>query len=133
MIAQHLEAVLRCRPRIVAHHDGRDDAFSIGIARVRGYPAPGLMTMSTIGLSNSQLLLTDGSEHPATRVEYTASCRDEQEDDLAEALFFAACFVGKRQGAARPGIFTHPLDRRPENAVRTARHRGGDMDRASVV
>jgi len=109
MIARHLETVFRCRPRVVAHHDGGDDPFSIGIARVRGYPTPGLMTMSTIGLSNSQLFLNDGSEHPATRLELIASCRDGQEDDLAEALFLAACFVGKRKGAAQPGIFLNDL------------------------
>jgi len=109
MLARHLEAVFQCRPRIVAHHNGGDDPFSIGIARVRGYPAPGLTTMSTIGLSNGQLFLTDGSEHLATRLEFIASCQDGQEDDLAEALFLAACFVGKRKGAAQPGIFLNEL------------------------
>ncbi|MGI4807630.1 MAG: suppressor of fused domain protein [Janthinobacterium lividum] len=109
MIARHLEAVFQCRPRIVAHHDGGDDPFRIGIARVRGYPTPGLMTMSTIGLSNSQLFLTDGSEHLATRLELIASCQAGQEDDLAEALFLAACFVGKRKGAAQSGIFLNDL------------------------
>ena len=109
MIARHLEAVFRCRPRIVAHHDDGDVPFRIGIARVSGYPASGLVTMSTIGTSNSRLFQADGLEHPVTRVEFIASCKDGQEDDLAEALFLASCFVGKRGGAAQPGIFLNDL------------------------
>ncbi|MGI4945537.1 MAG: suppressor of fused domain protein [Janthinobacterium lividum] len=109
IIARHLEAVFRCRPRIVAHHDDGNDPFRIGIARVSGYPALSLTTMSTIGLSTRQLCHAGGSEHPATRLELIASCRDGQEDDLAETLFLAACFVGTRRGPAQPGIFLNDL------------------------
>ncbi|RYY14240.1 MAG: suppressor of fused domain protein [Alphaproteobacteria bacterium] len=109
MIARHLETVFRCRPRIIAHYEDAGSPFRIGMARVSNYPAPGLATVATVGTSNSRLFQADGSEHPATRVEFIASCRDGQEDDLVEALFLAACFVGKRGGAAEPCIFLNDL------------------------
>lgn len=109
MIARHLEAVFRCRPRIVAHYEDAGNPFRIGMARVSGYPAHGLVTVATVGTSNSPLFRADGSEHPETRVEFIASCREGQDDDLVEALFLAACFVGKRGGAAEPGIFLNDL------------------------
>lgn len=108
-IAKHLETVFGERPRIFVHREAESDPYYIGIARVEDYPAIGMVTMSTIGTSNSPLIQEDGSEYTQTRVEFIASCTTGQEEALGEALFRAALFVGKVKGFARPGIFLNNL------------------------
>ncbi|VFR24019.1 unknown [plant metagenome] len=108
-IARHLETVFGARPRVVVHRQAAEDPFYIGIAHAQDTPSPGLVTLSTIGVSNHPLYQDDGTEFPHTRVEFIASCEAGQESDLAEALFLAATFVGKSRGFACPGIFLHGL------------------------
>lgn len=108
-IAKHLESVFGNRPRIIVHRPAEDDPFYIGVAHATDYPSPGLVTLSTVGVSNHPLIQDDGTEFPHTRVEFIASCEAGQENDLAEALFLAASFVGKARGFACPGIFLHGL------------------------
>lgn len=108
-IARHLEAVFGTRPRIFVHRETENDPFYVGIARVQDYPDIGMVTMSTIGTSNSPLIQEDGSEYTPTRVEFIASCEKGQEEDLGEALFRAVLFVSKVKGFAQPGIFLNNL------------------------
>ena len=108
-IAKHLETVFVTRPRIFVHREEENDPYYIAIARVQDYPDIGMVTMSTVGTSNSPLIQEDGSEYTQTRVEFIASCASGQEDVLGEALFRAALFVGKIKGFAQPGIFLNNL------------------------
>ena len=108
-IAKHLEDVFGQRPKIFIHRETKDDPFFIGIARVADYPAPGMVTMSTIRTSSYPLFQDDGAEYPDTRVEFITSAQTGQDADMEQALFRAAVFVGKVKGFARPGIFLHNL------------------------
>lgn len=108
-IAKHLEIVFSVRPRVFIHREAESDPFYIGIAQVQDYPDTGMVTMSTIGTSNHPLFQEDGSEYSPTRVEFIGSCAKRQENDLGEALFRAAVFVGKVKGFACPGIFLNNL------------------------
>ena len=108
-IGRHLVTVFGKRPRIFVHRESENDTFYVAIARVEDYPEAGMVTMSTIGASNAPIYKDDGSIYKDTRVEFIASCKSGQEDDLSEALFRAAAYVGKVKGFACPGIFLHNL------------------------
>lgn len=108
-IARFLETLYGERPRTFILQENPDDPFFVGVAIKRDYPAAGMVTLATIGVSNHPLYNDDGTEYPDARVEFIASCRAGQEDDLEESLFLAARFVGKKKGFAHPGAFLRDL------------------------
>lgn len=108
-IARHLETVFGSRPRIFINRESEDDPLYIGIARVEDYPGEAMVTLSTIGTSNSPLMQEDETEYAPTRVEFIATCEEGQERDVEQALFKAALFVAKGKGFARPGMFLDDL------------------------
>lgn len=108
-IARHLQAVFGVRPQVVVHRTADDEPLSVAIAHVADYPVEGLVTLSTIGVSNAAMVGEDGGDCDPARVEFIASCVRGQEADMAEALFRAAIFVGKLKGVAGPGVFLYDL------------------------
>ena len=104
-IARFLEERFSGRPRFFIHRDSAEDDFYVAVAVKEDYPAPGLVTCATNGISNFPLYDSDGTIYAATRLELVSTCRPGQEEGLREMLFFAGRTVVKQRWLCAPGIF----------------------------